>query len=55
MHHSTLGFCWLDPIALLILVAIVVLFIVRHRKLKKKEKELEDQLSDYYADSVEVK
>lgn len=54
MHHSTLGFCWLDPLALLILVGVIVFFIVRHCKLKKKEKELEDQLSNCCADEVDA-
>ena len=49
-EHTKFGFCWLDLLALLILLAVIVVFGVRNRDLKKQQKDLEDQLSDLYAD-----
>ena len=38
---------------MLVLVAVIVVYLVRHHNLKKEQKELEDQLADLYAgDSV---
>ena len=51
--HTVLGFCWWDLLALLILLAVVIVYLVRRHNLKKEQKDLEDQLSDLYAeDSV---
>ena len=52
MQHTRLGFCWLDLIALAILIGVVTMFIVKRNKMKKQEKELQDQLSSMYADGV---
>ena len=53
LEHTKLGFCWWDLLALLILLAVVIVYLVRRHNLKKEQKELEDQLSDLYAeDSV---
>ena len=53
--HSRLGFCWWDLLALIILVIVVVAFAVKRSKLKDEQDELEDQLSELYAeDSVEA-
>mgnify|MGYP007005521827 FL=1 len=53
--HSRLGFCWWDLLALVILVIVVVAFAVKRSKLKDEQDELEDQLSELYAeDSVEA-
>ena len=52
MQHTRLGFCWLDLIALAILIGVVTMFIVKRNKMKKEEKELQDQLSSMYADGV---
>ena len=53
LEHTKLGFCWWDLLALLILLAVVIVYLVRHHNLKKEQKDLEDQLSDLYAeDSV---
>ena len=53
LEHTKLGFCWWDLLALLILLAVVVVYLVRRHNLKKEQKDLEDQLSDLYAeDSV---
>ena len=34
-EHTKFGFCWLDHLALLILLAVIVVFGVRNRDLKK--------------------
>ena len=54
-EHTRLGFCWCDLLALVILVIVVVAFAVKRSKLKDEQDELEDQLSELYAeDSVEA-
>lgn len=54
-EHTRLGFCWWDLLALVILVIVVVVFAVKRSKLKDEQDELEDQLSELYAeDSVEA-
>ena len=40
LQHTRLGFCWLDLIALAVLLVVIGVFIYQHRKLKKQEKEL---------------
>ena len=51
-QHTRLGFCWLDLIALAILVVVIIVFVVQRRKLVQQEKDLEDQLSAKYAENV---
>ena len=54
-EHTRLGFCCWDLLALVILVIVVVAFAVKRSKLKDEQDELEDQLSELYAeDSVEA-
>ena len=54
-EHTRLGFCWWDLLALVSLVIVVVAFAVKRSKLKDEQDELEDQLSELYAeDSVEA-
>ena len=54
-EQTRLGFCWWDLLALVILVIVVVAFAVKRSKLKDEQDELEDQLSELYAeDSVEA-
>ncbi len=54
-EHTRLGFCWWDLLALVILVIVVVAFAVKRSKLKDEQDELDDQLSELYAeDSVEA-
>ena len=54
-EHTRLGFCWWDLLALVILVIVVVAFAVKRSKLKDEQDQLEDQLSELYAeDSVEA-
>lgn len=52
IHHTVFGFCWWDLPAFLILAAVVTLFIVRHRNMKKREKALEDELAEIYANNT---
>ena len=54
LEHTKLGFCWWDLLALIILLAVVIVYLARRHDLKKEQKNLEDQLADLYAeDSVE--
>lgn len=54
LAHTKLWWCWWDLLALIVLVAIIVYFIVRNRKMKEIQKDYEDRLSDLYAgDSME--
>ena len=41
--HALLGFCWWDLLALAVLAAVVILFVVHHQKLKETEEELESR------------
>ncbi len=55
LDHTRLAFCWLDLLAFILLLAVVVVFAVKHRNMKKEQKDLEDQLSNLYAgDSVDA-
>ena len=55
IEHTRLGFCWWDLLALIILLAVIIVWIAKHRDLKKEQNDYEDQLSDLYAgDSVEA-
>lgn len=40
LAHVSLGFCWVDPIALLILLMVVVFYVARIKKLSNTEKSL---------------
>ena len=50
IEHTKLGFDWLDLLALIILLILVIVWVKRRHDLKSEQKELEDQLSDLYAD-----
>lgn len=52
LAHTTLGFCWWDIPALIILIVVIVAFAVKHHNMKKQENELEDQLSELYTDET---
>ena len=52
LQHTRLGFCWLDLIALAVLLVVIGVFVWQHRKLKKQEKELQDRLAAVYADKT---
>ena len=54
LEHTKFGFCWLDLLALIVLIVVVVFFIRKNTKLKDEQKDLEDQLSELYTqDSIE--
>ncbi|MCM1189212.1 MAG: hypothetical protein NC541_07930 [bacterium] len=54
-EHSALGFCWWDIPAAIILIAVIAVFVWKHHDMKKQEKDLEDQVSEIYAnDSVQL-
>lgn len=54
LEHTKFGFCWLDLLALIVLIVVVVFFVKKNTKLKDEQKDLEDQLSELYAqDSIE--
>ena len=46
LEHTVLGFCWWDLPALILLIAVIVVFAWKHHDMKKQEKELEDQISE---------
>ncbi len=52
IQHTCLGFCWLDLVALLVLIAVIVVAVKRRRDLKEEEKDLEEQLSAFYAEET---
>lgn len=54
LEHTRLGFCWWDLIALIILIAVAVIFIYKFLSMKKTQKDLEDQISEIYSEDVEV-
>lgn len=49
LGHTRLGFCWWDLPALIVLIAVIATFVVRHHNQKMDEKELEDSLSELRA------
>lgn len=54
-EHSVFGFCWWDIPAAIILIVVIVAFVWKHHDMKKQEKDLEDQISELYADdSVQI-
>lgn len=52
LQHTMLWFCWWDLPVLIILIAVIVGFAVKHQKMKREEKRLEDQLTELYADDT---
>lgn len=53
LSRSSLGFCWWDLLALVALVVVIVFFVIRHKKVKDRFKELEEEVSTLYtADTV---
>lgn len=47
--HSFMGLCAWDLPALLVLVLMIVLFAGHRYKMRKREREYEDELSDRWA------
>lgn len=55
IEHSVLGFCLWDLPAVIVLIIVIAGFIWKHHDMKKQEKDLEDQISELYAnDTVEL-
>lgn len=55
LEHTVLGFCWWDILALIVLIVVVAAFAWKHHDMKKQEKDLEDQISELYAnETVEI-
>ncbi len=52
LEHTRFGFCWLDLIALAVLVLVVVIFVLKRRALIREEKALEEQISGVYAEKA---
>lgn len=52
MAHYALGWCVWDLPALIILVAGIVAVIVHRNKIKKRERELNDELARISADAA---
>ncbi|NCB32945.1 MAG: hypothetical protein EOM64_03515 [Erysipelotrichia bacterium] len=48
IDHTTMRFTLWAVLALILLIALLVYFIIRDRKMKKEENDLEDQLEDFY-------
>lgn len=55
IEHTRIGFCGWDVLALVVLVIVTIVFAVRCNKLKEEQEELEECLSELYAeDSIEA-
>ena len=54
LQHTMFGFFWWDLPAVIALLAIVVYYVVRYRNMKKEQSDLEDQLSELYAEDVQT-
>lgn len=54
LQHTVLGFCWWDIPAAIALIAVIVVFIVKHREMKRIEEDLENEVSELYSDDVKA-
>lgn len=55
IEHSVLGFCWWDLLAVIVVIVVIAGFVWKHHDMKKQEKELEDRISELYAnDTVDL-
>lgn len=50
--HTTLGFCFWDIPALIVLIAMIVVLVLHIIKQKRREKEFEDELSEKTANQT---
>lgn len=50
LDHTKFGFCWLDIIAALLLIAVVIYVYKKLKKMKNEKEKLEEQLSSLNAD-----
>lgn len=52
--HFAFGWCFWDLPALIVLVAIVVIFVVHTKKMKDREKEFSEELAQADANKVDI-
>lgn len=52
LEHTRLGFCWLDLIALAVLILVVVIFVRKRNAMIREERDLEEQVSAIYGDQA---
>lgn len=52
LAHTKLWWCWWDIPAVILLVGVIVYYVLRVRKMKKTQEDLEDRLSKLYADDT---
>lgn len=52
--HFAFGWCFWDLPALIVLVAIVVIFVVHTKKMKDREKQFSEELAQADANKVEI-
>ena len=50
--HTNLGFCLWDVLALIVFIAMVVVLVVHLRNQKKRQNELDEELSEREASAV---
>ena len=50
-HTKFFGEILWDVLSILFLIGVVVFYFVRRRQMNKQEEELEDEISDIYAES----
>ncbi len=56
LEHTTLGFCWWDLPALIVLILVIVVFAWKHHDMKKQRKGSggSDQLRLYADDTAQM-
>lgn len=52
LEHTVLGFCWWDLPAAIVLIVVVAVSTWRRHDMKKQQRELEDQISELYANDT---
>lgn len=52
IDHTIISFGMAEIPALLVLLAVIVIFVVKNHKITKEVKELEDKLTQKYAEEV---
>lgn len=52
LEHTKLGFCGWDLIALIVLIVVIALFAWKYHDMKREQKDLEDRISELYADDT---
>ena len=49
VEHTTFQFTLWALLSLILPIAVLVYFIIRNRKMKNQQNDLEDQLEEYYS------